>query len=453
MTKTITVESKFVVRPYQMPIWKAFHKGYKRLVIVAPRRMGKDVLALNCSLEAALQRVGTYLYVLPTYEQARAVVWNCIMSNGQKMIDFIDPALIDSKNEQQMRIKLVNGSVIKLVGSDNYNNSIVGQNAAGMVFSEFALQDPNAWKFASPILAESNGWAMFISTVRGKNHLFDLYEYALENPKTWFALKLTYDETQHLSQENWEEEQRSKSWDFIQQEYYCNWNLGIEGTIYGKYIDKMRMNGQIGTVPFQPKYRVNTAFDIGNDTTAIIYWQIVGQCVNIINYHEDKNKNLEHYIKLVEETGYKNGYLWGKHYFPHDMKVVDWSGPRFTRVFKAQQMGLQNVIVVEKVLLEDGIEWVRSSLPKVYIDEKNCGQLIKCLENYRFELNVDNQIYSKKPVHNWASHGASAMMYMCLAVPSAGIETTPEELKARYQRAMNGGNQFINPIDAAFNKW
>ena len=436
----ISVFRDFEPRPYQQPIFEAFTRGYKRILVIAPRRMGKDVIALNCMIKGALKRVGTYLYVLPTYESARGIIWDCIMSNGQRMLDFIDPKLIESKNEQQMRIKLINGSIIKLAGSDNFNNSLVGRSCAGIVFSEFAIQNPDGWKYAAPILAESDGWAIFISTVRGKNHLFDMYESALWQ-KDWYVLKLTYDDTKHISEENWQQLLKEHSEDFIRQEFYCDFNLGIEGTIYGKYIDKMKLNDQIGNVPFQSRYRVNTAWDIGNDCTFIILWQVVGQTINIINCLQDSNKNLEHYVGLLEDLARKEGYLYNKHFFPFDMNNRNYDGPRLTRLFKVQQMGLDNSIVVPKVSHEDGIEWVRSQLKNVYIDQNKCKDLIKALENYRFEFNSETRTYSRLPVHNWASHGASAMKYLCLGIPQAGKETTPEELKARYQNAMNRGRE------------
>lgn len=441
---TIDIESKFEARPYQENFLEAFRSGkYKRFVYISGRRSGKDCMGLECTLEGALSRIGTYLYVLPTYESCRGIIWENIMANGIKLLDYvIDPRLIASKNEQQMAIKLHNGSRIKLVGSDNYNNSLVGRGAAGMVFSEFAIQDPMAWEFASPLIAETDGWAIFVSTVRGRNHLFDLYEQALNDP-LWYTELLTYDQTNHLSKEAWAQEQSKHSWDYIQQEYFCNFNLGIVGTIYGKYVDKMKLNGQIGNVNFNPKYRVNTAWDIGNDTTSIILFSIEGTNIKIFDYIEDKNKNLEHYVSLLNEKEKDNGYIYGKHFFPHDMMVNEWAGPRFSRKFKAEQMGLKNVIIVPKVSHEDGIEWVRSKFPDIYIDEKRCSQLIKCLENYRYELNVERKEYSRLPVHNWASHGASAMKYLCLGIPQAGTETTPEQLKERYNRVM--GKQYEQP--------
>ena len=448
---TINVAEKFDPRAYQIPVWRAFHKGYKRILYIAPRRCGKDVLGLSILCAAALQRVGGYAYVLPTYDSCRGIVWENVMSNGMKMLELIPSELVESMNQQQMMVKLRNGSYIKLLGSTNYNNSIVGRTFAGMLFSEFCLQDERAWNYASPIVDESDGFAIFISTVRGKNFLFDMYEKAKNDPE-WFTLLHTIDDTKHISAKNWERIQKEHSWEFIQQEYYCNFNLGIDGTIYGRSIDKLNLNEQITSVPHNPKYRVNSAWDIGRDTTAIILWQVEGTSIKIINYHEDKGKNLEHYINVLEDMRKKYGYIWNKHFFPHDMNVVNFDGPMYTRVFKAQQLGLENCSVVKKVLLADGIEWTRTQLMNMFIDRDKCKQLIKCLENYRFELNIDTREYSKDPVHNWASHGASAMMYLSLSIPFATTETTPEMLRARYQNAKNRGHS-LNAVETIFGSY
>ena len=79
-------------------------------------------------------------------------------------------------NNSDMQIRMRNGSIYQVVGSDNYD-SLVGTNPVGVIFSEFAVADPKAWDYIRPILAENGGWALFIYTPRGKNHgkkLFDM---------------------------------------------------------------------------------------------------------------------------------------------------------------------------------------------------------------------------------------------------------------------------------------
>ena len=58
--------NKFIPRIYQLPVMDALeNKGYKRIIIIWPRRAGKDVLAFNLIIRAALKRVGVYYYVFP----------------------------------------------------------------------------------------------------------------------------------------------------------------------------------------------------------------------------------------------------------------------------------------------------------------------------------------------------------------------------------------------------
>ena len=212
------VLDKFKPRDYQKPLLDAFeNKGFKRLIAIWPRRSGKDIVGFNMMICAALRKVGTYFYVFPTFSSGRRILWDAINNDGMKVLDYLPRELVEDRNEQLMRIRMINGSVIQVIGSDNFDNSIVGTNPVGIIYSEYALQDPNAYTFARPILAANDGWACFLSTPRGKNNLYDLYNIALDNPSIWFATKLTIDDTKHITPEALEQERIDASEDMIQQ--------------------------------------------------------------------------------------------------------------------------------------------------------------------------------------------------------------------------------------------
>lgn len=64
--------TRFVPRPYQEAAMYAIEKqGYKKLLLNFHRRAGKDVVAFNIMIRSALNKVGLYLYCLPTYNQGR----------------------------------------------------------------------------------------------------------------------------------------------------------------------------------------------------------------------------------------------------------------------------------------------------------------------------------------------------------------------------------------------
>lgn len=433
---------KFQPRPYQRQIFDAIeNKGYKRVLAILPRRAGKDVCGFNLVLRAALRQIGVYYYIFPTYSQAKKVIWDSITNEGERFLDYIPDALIYSKNSQEMKIVLVNGSIIQLVGSDNYD-SLMGTNPRGCVFSEYSLQDPRAYQYIRPILTANGGWALFLSTPRGKNHLWELYQIAL-NSDAWHCIKLTIADTQHIPFSEIERERAEgiMSDDLIQQEYYTSFTMGVEGAYYLKYLDRMRVKGQIGNVPFEAGFRVHSSWDLGvRDSTCIILFQVVGQTIRIINCYEKNKEGLEHYAKILDQMGYQ----YGKHIAPHDIKVTEW-GSGMSRIEKARQLGIKFILAPD-LSVEDGIESVRSALSKIWIDEVKCAPLIKALENYRQEYDTRHKIYKSNPLHDWSSHWADAMRYLCISLPKTADGLSAEELDKRYREAVYGENSNMPAI-------
>jgi phage terminase large subunit len=433
--------NKFVPRNYQLPILDAIeNKGYKRVIAIMPRRAGKDVTAFNLCIRACIRKPCVIYYIFPTYAQAKKVIWDSVTNSGERILDYIPDSLVDSKNGQEMKIRFKNGSLLQLVGSDNYD-SLMGTNPQGVVFSEYALQDPRAYQFIRPILAANDGWALFISTPRGKNSLYELYQIAL-NSKNWFAMKLTLDDTQHIPQAEIERERAEgvMSEDLIQQEYYTSFDMGVEGAYYAKYMDKMRVDGRIGDVPWEPGFKVNTAWDLGvRDSTTIIFFQSIGTTIRIIDCYENSKEGLDHYAKVLSSKP----YVYGKHIAPHDIAVKE-LGSGMTRLEKARQLGVK-FVVADNISIVDGIEAVRSTLNKIWIDQK-CVSLIKALENYRQEYDVKNRVYKSNPLHNFASHFADSIRYMCVSLPKTRDGLSPEELDRRYQEAILGSGSGLPSV-------
>jgi phage terminase large subunit len=445
--------NKFQPRPYQLPIACALENdGFKKLLIVMPRRAGKDVLMFNLCIRAALRRPGVYYYIFPTYAQAKKVIWQSSTNDGQRFLDFIPPSLIESANSQDMSIRLRNQSLIQLIGSDNID-SIVGTNPIFVIYSEAALQDKRAYQFLRPILAANGGTAAFISTPRGKNWFYELFQIA-KLSSDWFTYYQTLDDTQHIPLEEIEKDRREgiMSEDLIQQEYYCSWDMGVEGAYYSKYLDQMRLNGRIGDVPHEVGFKVHTAWDIGNDCTSIIFFQTIGLSVRIIDHYENSGTSLglEHYAKVV--LG-KTKYQYGRHIFPHDMSVTEWGGIRQTRLEKALRLGLPGILC-DRLEIEDGIEAVRSAFSRIWIDENNCSKLLKSLENYRQEWDPKRNIYKGIPLHNWASHAADAMRYLCISIPKTKDGLSGEDIERNYREAMGGPQsklpRFFNDDNAPY---
>lgn len=232
----LIIPYKYTPRSYQLPLLQALDKGITRAVIVWHRRAGKDKTCFNYLIKRAFERVGTYFYFLPSYTQAKKVIWDNIDNSGFKMLDHIPKEVIKKKNDTELKIELVNGSIIQLIAADEFKDSGVGTNPIGVVFSEYSITSPEAWKFVSPILAANGGWAVFNFTPRGKNHAWVLLQQAEQNEK-WFTQILTVDDTKTLSDEVLNEEKRTNPEAFFKQEYYCSFTDGA-----GQFFRRIREN-------------------------------------------------------------------------------------------------------------------------------------------------------------------------------------------------------------------
>lgn len=406
----VTLPHNFTPRDYQIPFFRYMHNGGKRALLVWNRRAGKDTCAWNFLIPEAFEKKGIYYYIFPTFAQGRKVLWDGMNNDGFKFIDYIPKGLIKNINNQEMKVRLINGSLIQIVGSDNYD-SIMGTNPTGCIFSEYALQNPNAWQYTRPILDANGGWAIFVFTPRGSNHAKDLYDMAMSNPD-WFCQKLTLNDTK-LAVDLAKIRAEGTSEDMIQQEWYCSFTLGIQGSYYAKYLEDCKQAGRIGNVPYDKHMRVCTSWDLGyGDSTAIIFWQVCGQEIHVVDHYENHGKELAHYAGVLKDKP----FIYDRHFAPHDIDRHELSMGLSPREVGAD-LGLNfTVLPTLKMSLEAGIEAARSIFPRIWIDEKNCKKLIISLENYRCEFDEDKQFYRPKPVHDKHSHSADAFRYLAIAI-------------------------------------
>ena len=412
-SREISIPNDWQPMDHQYPFFEAM-ETYKRAVMVWHRRAGKDSSSLNFTACRAFSRIGTYWHMLPTALQARKVVWDSIDKKGRRVIDQVWPKPLRGKiNNQEMKIELKNGSVWQCVGSDNYD-SLVGANPIGVVFSEYSIANPKAWDYIRPILAENGGWAIFIYTPRGRNAGYNLYKMALNNPN-WFCQVLTVDDTEVISAAVIEEERAAgMSEAMIAQEFYCKFDVPIEGAYYGTQLNIAHKDKRIGRVPIEPMLPVYTGWDLGiGDSTAIWFAQTVGKEIRLINYYENSGEGMAHYINYLATFAKKNNIRYEAHFAPHDIEVRELMSGK-SRRDTAKEMGII-FTTVKRHAIDDGIEAVRRLFPNFYIDEVRCDKGLICLSDYTKVFNEKKMVFENRPLHSYASHGADAIRTLAMA--------------------------------------
>jgi hypothetical protein len=390
----------------------------KRAFACWHRRAGKDSSMINTLAVASQLRIATYWHLLPTLNQGRKVIWNGVDSIGRRMIFQAFPhELIDVPNENEMTLRLKNGSFYQVVGSDNYN-SLVGANPAGVVFSEWALADPQAWNFVRPILLENGGFAAFITTPRGKNHAHTMMKMARISPD-WFYSHKTIDDTRRLDGQMiitpaMVEQERDEGVpeEVIQQEYYCSWEGINFGSIYGAALRRYEHQQIVFPEPFLPNLPVFTAWDLGHrDATAIWFYQIVNDEVHIIDYREGTGGDTDDWLIVLK----KLPYAYGTPALPHDAKNKTFT-TKYTAAerFYAAQL---RPYIVPNVTIAQGIQAARALFKHVWFNIGNPQVLhgIDHLEQYHYEYDETLKTFSLNPAHDEHSHGADAFRMLALS--------------------------------------
>lgn len=435
--------------PYEPRPWQDRFRNQigdkKRAFLLWARRHGKDVACWNYLIVKALEKVGVYYYLYPMQNQARKALWEGMTSSGFRFLDYIPKELYMSQpNNTEMRINLVNGSIIRIIGSDNHN-ALRGSNPVGVVLSEYAYHHPLTWQaIIEPILQENDGWALFNTTPFGKNHAYDVWEYAQDNPNLWYTEKVTIEDSHLFDVSEFDEmRKRGVTDETIFAEYYCDWNRGVEGSYYGKILHDLRQNGHIKKVPHDTYLQVHTAWDLGfGDSTACWVFSVSGNEVHVLDYYENHGEGLSHYIQILEEKRKNNNWIYGKHFVPHDAAAGSFEIGT-SRVKYAAEMGI-TMTVLPRERVDHGIERVRRWLPKCYFDEVKCAAGLKALEGYRKTYNEKLKVYSDTPLHSSESDGSDAFRYLCLAVETClgGSKMSLDEYrKKKAEMGLYGGRE------------
>ena len=234
------------LRPYQQKVEDKFVDGIQRHLLIWHRRAGKDIFGMSKARQESIKRVGSYVHFFPKHIQARRAIWQGVdPKKGARFIDIAFGDIEADRNNTEMFIEMMNGSTWQLLGSDNFDR-VVGGNIVGAVFSEWALCDPRAWDYIRPMILENNGWAIFITTYRGRNHAWQMVQHLKDNPEWYVDVRTIHDTTDIegkpiLTDKDMESERAGGMKEaLIQQEYFCNPEAISEGSIYGKQVEALR---------------------------------------------------------------------------------------------------------------------------------------------------------------------------------------------------------------------
>lgn len=185
------------------------------------------------------------------------------------------------------------------------------------------------------------------------------------------------------------------------------------GAIYAKIIDKVRKEGRITKVPYQPGCPVITAWDLGKrHATAILFAQTVGRELRIFDYIEARGQEAD--VEKLAGMVLQRDYLYDMHWLPHDGKH-ERLGMKGSISSQLTTAGLRNRIL-PNISKSAGIEMAKNLLKVAYFDKEKTVDCMHALECYHYEFDEIRQTFKTDPFDDWSADAADAFRYLAIAL-------------------------------------
>jgi len=250
-------------------------------------------------------------------------------------------------------------------------------------------------------------------------------EVTLTRRQTEYFAKLATDHKiiLHKDQMAWYVKKAEQQGEDMLREFPSTWEEAFQASIEGAYYEaqfrKIDEDGRIGKIPHDTSLKVDTWWDLGMaDSMAIWFAQRHGKEIRLIDHYEASGEGLAHYAAVLETKAREDGYVYGMHAAPHDIKVRELSSGK-SRLETARTLGI-DFEVCSNHAVSDGIEAVRNVLGQCWFDEQKCADGIQSLRSYRKEWNDKLGTWSSNPRHDRSSHSSDSFRYGVMCGASDG---------------------------------
>jgi len=385
-------------------------KNNRFTVVVAHRRMGKTVSAINQLIHSSLlcdKPNPRFAYIAATYTQAKRIAWDYLLQYTRPLGAIANIA--------ELRVDFM-GRRISLYGADN-PDSLRGIYLDGVVIDEIGDINPSIWnEVVRPALADRKGYAMMIGTPKGNNHFKDLRDRAEKAKDDWALLEFKASETKLIDPQELASAKAEMGMDKYNQEFECSFNAAVEGSYYGQIINDLEAKNQITTIPRETLSKTYCSWDLGmSDSTAIWVAQVVGKEIRLVDFYENHGQGLDTYVSWLRDNEWSDAVQL----LPHDV-VVRELGTGKSRQEVIEEAGLE-ITIVKKLPVADGIQAVRRLLPRCWFN-KNVKQGLDALRNYRRNYDEKRNVFFDSPLHDWCSHAADSFRYLAVGLDESGTD-------------------------------
>ncbi|MBM3211191.1 hypothetical protein FJZ33_03160 [Candidatus Poribacteria bacterium] len=419
--------------------YEVYSDTHRFRIVCAGRRSGKSVLARTIVLDWALKNIGSYWIVSPNYKQSKMIHWREL----QKEIPY---EWIYKKNEVELSITLKNGSIIELKGAEN-PDALRGIKLRGLIIDEIASIRNWDWLWQEvlrPTLTDYIAPAIFISTPKGFNHFFDLYEMGQLANRDYCSWKFTSYQNPYIKKEEIDNAKKELTDDTFAQEYLADFRK-YTGLVYKEF---QRETHVIDPFDIPDNWSVYRGIDFGStNPTACIFiavdgdenWFIVDEHYRsgeTIDYHAGVINSKPLSKRVVATYGDPSGAQWISEFSERGIYITPADKEIGTNFNSWVRFGIEKV--AEKLkqtpgkTVSIGYKTNEKGCPGLFIFS-SCQNTIREFETYRWkEKSVTQaQDLNEPDVPEKANdHAMDALRYFAVSYTTpAPVEELPDDTK------------------------
>lgn len=225
-------------------------------VVPAGRRSGKTEIAKRHTIVQGMLAKGfadpRYFFAAPTRDQAKAIYWLDLKKMVPRRL------MVGEPRESDLMIQLWNGCEFWVIGMDKPER-IEGRPWNGGILDEFANMKSGAWgENVRPALSDRKGWCWLIGVPEGRNHYYDINQYALHSGDPEWA-SFTWKSSAVLDPEEVAAARRQLDPLVFEQEYEASF-INFTGRAYYPFGDS-----HVAKLNYDKNARLNLCFDFNVD--------------------------------------------------------------------------------------------------------------------------------------------------------------------------------------------
>lgn len=202
------------------------------------------------------------------------------------------------------------------------------------------------------------------------------------------------------------------------------------GAILARWVNEAEREGRISNaVTYDGKgAKVEVSSDLGfRDTASWWYWQRKVGGYSVLKYDGDSGLDADDWIPRIQDTLTGMGLKLGRIWLPHDARAQTFQSKHTSAEKFITAFGLGRIGIVPKASKQDQISAARAVIKRCEFHREMCESGLDGLRAWEFVWNDDANVFSREPLHNWASHPGDAFAYGGQVMQEVAVEVNEDK--------------------------